>query len=235
MSQPASFSPAFFSFLEELAANNRREWFQAHKERYEDEVKDAALRFISDFGPPLREISPHFTADPRPVGGSLFRIFRDTRFAKDKTPYKTHVGIQFRHKLGKGAHAPGFYLHLAAEEVWAGAGIWHPDSSTLGRIRDAIVADPTAWERAVTATRAATLPAGAGPYELGGDALARPPRGYDRDHPSIEDLKRKDFFVRARFRPSDALAPGFLGDYATTCRAASPLLRFLCRAVGVEF
>ena len=106
MNEP-SFGPELFSFLEDLAANNDREWFAANKRRYEEHLLEPALAFIEDFAPRLEQISPHFRADPRPNGGSLFRIYRDTRFSKDKTPYKTNVGIHFRHERAKDAHAPG--------------------------------------------------------------------------------------------------------------------------------
>src|SRR5918996_4016229 len=134
----ASFSPALFTFLRDLKQNNDRDWFKANKPRYEKAVLEPALQFIVDFEPHLLAISPHFVADPRPSGGSLFRIHRDTRFSKDKSPYKPYTGIQFRHELGKDAHAPGFYLHLEPGGVFAGAGIWHPDQPTLVRIREAI-------------------------------------------------------------------------------------------------
>ncbi len=102
------FSPGFFRFLRELKANNRREWFEANKQRYEAEVKGPMLRFIAEFGARLRTVSKHFDADPRPVGGSMFRIYRDTRFAKDKSPYKTAVAEHFPHRAGgKDVHAPG--------------------------------------------------------------------------------------------------------------------------------
>ena len=106
---------------------------------YRAEVRDPMLDFIAAFGEPLAAISPHFRADPRPNGGSLFRIYRDTRFSKDKTPYKTNVGAHFRHTAGKDAHAPGFYLHLEPGACFAGCGVWHPDGPTLAGIRDTIV------------------------------------------------------------------------------------------------
>ena len=122
----ASFRPELFAFLEELKANNDREWFAANRDRYEEELLEPAMDFIAAFAPKLEKISPNFRADPRPSGGSLFRIYRDTRFSKDKTPYKTNVGIHFRHELARDAHAPGFYLHIGPGEAFAGAGIWHP-------------------------------------------------------------------------------------------------------------
>src|SRR5215475_9583583 len=142
------FDPEFFRFLAELAENNDRDWFAANKDRYEAEVLEPALAFIEDFGYRLTEISPHMRADPRRMGGSLFRIYRDTRFSKDKTPYKTHTGMHFRHVAAKDVHAPGYYLHLAPDSVFAGAGIWRPDTQTCNKIREAIVAKPRAWREA---------------------------------------------------------------------------------------
>ena len=135
------FTKATFTFLKDLTENNKREWFHQNKHRYEDHVRDPAIRFITDFGAHLRTLSEHFRSDPRTVGGSMFRIHRDTRFSKDKTPYKTAIGIQFRHELGKNAHAPGFYLHIDRGGCFAGAGMWHPDSPSLKKIREAIVED----------------------------------------------------------------------------------------------
>jgi uncharacterized protein (TIGR02453 family) len=221
--QTASFSPELFSFLRELRENNDREWFKANKARYEEAVQEPALQFIADFAPRLREISPHFVADPRPVGGSLFRIYRDTRFSRDKSPYKTNTGIHFRHELARDVHAPGFYLHLGPDEVFAGAGIWHPDNQTLGTIRDAIVADPDRWKQATSDVR------------LGGDALKRAPAGYDPQHELIDDLKRKDFIAVVTLSEKDATSPRFLAKFADTCRAATPFTRFLCDAIGIGF
>ena len=140
--QQASFGPELFSFLTDLRANNDRDWFAANKHRYEQDLLEPALAFIEDFAPRLEKISPHFRADPRPSGGSLFRIYRDTRFSKDKSPYKTNLGIHFRHERAKDAHAPGYYLHIGPGEVFAGGGIWQPGTDGATRIREAIVADP---------------------------------------------------------------------------------------------
>src|SRR5439155_14951950 len=107
-----SFSRELFAFLRELAENNDREWFAANKARYVAEVQEPALAFIEDVGLRLSDVSRHLVADPRTTGGSLFRIYRDVRFAKDKSPYKTHIGIQFRHERARDAHAPGVYLPL---------------------------------------------------------------------------------------------------------------------------
>jgi uncharacterized protein (TIGR02453 family) len=225
----ASFSPELFSFLAELRANNNRDWFAENKHRYEEYLLEPALEFIAEFAPRLEKISPHIRADARPSGGSLFRIYRDTRFSKDKSPYKTNLGIHFRHELAKDVQAPGFYLHLGPDGVFAGGGIWHPGTAGASRIREAIVDDPGRWRRA---TRTGAF---AKRLELGGDSLKRVPSWADPEHPFADDLRRKDFFGWARLSEDDATAPGFVNEYARLCRAASPLMRFVCDALEVPF
>jgi uncharacterized protein (TIGR02453 family) len=221
----AAFGPELFSFLTDLRANNNREWFAANKQRYEKDLLEPALVFIDAFAARLEKISPHFRADARPSGGSLFRIYRDTRFSKDKTPYKTNLGIHFRHERAKDAHAPGYYLHIGPGEAFAGGGIWHPATEAATGIREAIVADPVGWRRA---TRTGNF---AKQLRLGGDSLKRVPSWADPDHPFADDLKRKDFFASARLAQSDVVAPGFVDEYARICRAAAPLMQFLCAAL----
>ena len=229
MAKNEYFASETFAFLKKLAENNNRQWFQENKQRYEEHVKDPAIRFIIDFQPALREISEHFVADPRPVGGSLFRIYRDVRFSKDKRPYKTNTGIQFRHSHGKNVHAPGFYLHLEPHNVFAGVGIWHPDSATLGKIRDAIIEDPSAWKKAVNKEPFR------GKFDLSGDSLRRAPRGYEPDHPFIEDLKRKDFIGTTSLSQNAVGKPGFLQDFEEICQAGTSFVKFLCSAIGLPF
>jgi uncharacterized protein (TIGR02453 family) len=224
-----SFGPELFSFLADLRENNNREWFAANRERYEEHLLEPALAFIDAFSPRLAKISPHFRADARPSGGSLFRIYRDTRFSRDKSPYKTNVGISFRHERSKDAHAPGYYLHIGPGEVVAGGGIWHPDTEAATGIREAIVTDPERWRRA---TRGGTF---AKRLKLGGDSLKRVPPWADAEHPFADDLKRKDFYGWARLSESDVLAPGFVDEYAGICRAAAPLNQFLCAALELPY
>ncbi len=229
MAKARHFTPALFDFLRELKANNERAWFQANKGLYEEDVQHPALQLISDFGPRLKAISRHFVADPRPSGGSLFRIYRDTRFARDKSPYKTHVGIQFRHEAAASAHTPGFYLHLEPGRVFVGLGIWHPQPAELARIREALVADPKTWQRTLAAEPFQAR------FELSGESLARPPRGFPVDHPLAKDLKRKDFIAVAELGEDVATAPGFLDLFGDLCRDGAPLVRYLCRAIEVPF
>ena len=225
----AHFTPHLFEFLLDLAANNNREWFQINKDRYEQHVKEPLLRFIEDFGPRLGSISAHFVADGRPQGGSMFRIYRDVRFSKDKSPYKTQAAAHFRHEAGRTAHAPGFYLHLAPGEVGAGVGIWRPDTAALTKVRNAIVANPGGWEKA------AKDPGFLGEFSIGGDSLKRPPKGFNADHPHLEDLKRKNHIAWFELDEDDAVTPGFLDDFADICHQAVPYVRFLTTAVGLPF
>jgi uncharacterized protein (TIGR02453 family) len=223
------FTADTFAFLRELAANNERAWFQRNRDWYIVAVLRPAIGFIMEFGPRLQRISPHFRADPRPVGGSLFRIHRDTRFSRDKSPYKTHIGIQFRHVAGKDVHAPGFYLHIEPRNVFVGVGLWHPDARTLRVLRQTILSSPSRWHD-VVGDRAFTRR-----FELAGDVLSRAPRGIDAAHPLVEDLKRKDYVAVSRFSQRAVTAPAFADDFAKACRDGSPLVRFLCESLGLDF
>lgn len=222
-------TPRTFKFLRELAQHNDREWFAANKQRYLDEVRDPLLQFVAEFGGRLRTISRHMVADPSPVGGSLFRIHRDTRFSPDKRPYKTHAGMTFRHAAGRDVHGPVFYLHLEPGAVFMAAGMWHPQPDALAKIRDAIVADPRGW-KSVREHRAFKIDAG-----HDGDQLKRVPRGYDPEHPFGDDLRRKSFTASTSFKQSDACAPAFPARLAKACQAKAPLMRFLTRAVGLSW
>jgi len=224
------FTDATFDFLRELARHNNREWFEANRARYEEHVKGAAVRFIVDFGPHLARISAHLRADPRPVGGSLFRIYRDMRFARDRRPYKTHLGIRFPHDRARDVHAPGLYLHIEPANAFVACGIWRPDSGALRRLRDAMVEDPDAW---VAARDDAGFRDWFGMDD--GDRLKRAPRGYDRDHPLIEDLKRKDFTASAELLPEVVTRDDFLEACAAICAASAPFMRWLCRALALPF
>lgn len=223
------FSPQLFKFLRDLKANNDRTWFEANRDRYETYLLEPAIEFIDAFAPNLRKISPAFVASTKRSGGSLFRIHRDVRFSKDKSPYKTHLGIQFRHRDAKDVHAPGFYLHIEPKESFIGVGIWHPDSATLTKIRDAIVDDPRGWRKAAHGSNFTST------YQLTGDSLVRPPSGYDKEHPFIDDLKRKDFIGACRLSDRAITSNDLPRDFAARCRSAGDFMRYLCDAVGVSY
>lgn len=224
------FTASTFDFLRDLQANNTREWFEANRARWEREGKAPLHAFIEAFRPRLQAISPHFEANER----SVFRIFRDVRFSKDKSPYKTHLAAQFRHAALKGpagevVHAPGFYLHIAPEGagemegVFGGFGMWQPEPEVLRGIRARILAEPEAWEKA----RAG--------LQLTGSSLKKPPPGIDAAHPLAEDLKRKDFIAVVNFSEAEAGRTDFVDRFAEACARAAPLQSFLCGVVGLPF
>jgi uncharacterized protein (TIGR02453 family) len=225
VSERTYFTRATFAFLKDLKANNDRDWFAENKPRYEEHVKAAALRLIEDFAPHLKKLSPHFQATPR----SLFRIYRDTRFSKDKSPYKTAIGVQFRHDRARDAHAPGYYFHVAPGEVFVACGIWHPDSGALRAIRERIVEDGPAWKRAAGSKKFHET------FELSGESLVRAPKGFDVEHPLIEDLRRKDFIGVHSVTQSFATAKDLPKQLAARYAAGTPLMRFLCEALDVPF
>jgi uncharacterized protein (TIGR02453 family) len=225
----ATFGEETLKFLEELEHNNNRDWFNANKSRYESDVLDVALAFIQSMHDPLRDIAPHFTAVPKRMGGSLMRVYRDTRFSRNKTPYKTNIGIQFRHEQAKDVHAPGFYIHIDPQQVFLGAGMWRPESSALAGIRQRISDKQKEWLR-VRDDRTFRRH-----FKLGGETLKRPPRGYAADHPMIDDIRRKDFIAVKEMTHDDALHPRFQQKVETAFKASVSYMRFLCKAVNVPY
>ncbi len=224
----AQFEKRTIKFLRDLKKNNNREWFKANKTRYEEDVLDVALRFIQSMQDPLAEIAPHFTAVPTRMGGSLMRVYRDTRYSKSKIPYKTNIGIQFRHECAKDVHSPGFYVHIDPDEVFVGVGMWRPDSEPLRQIRERISVRTSEWQAAIN-KRAFKRH-----FNLGGESLKRPPRGFDKEHPLIDDIKRKSFIAIRRMTIEDSLQPDFQRNVETSFKQALPYMEFLCSAVGVK-
>jgi uncharacterized protein (TIGR02453 family) len=219
----AWFTKDLFTFLTELGEENNREWFQANRDRWERDVRDPMLAFILAFGEPLSRISRHFVADPRAVGGSMFRIFRDTRFSRDKTPYKTNVGAQFRHgACTRDVHAPGFYLHLEPSGCFASAGMWHPDAGSLHKVRERILSHPKEWKALAD-------------LEVQGDRLVRVPAGFPADNPLADDLKLKDFYTWIPVARRQVCSGDFLETYAEICRRNVPLVKFLSKALDLPF
>lgn len=223
------FTPHLFTFLRGLAANNEREWFAAHRDHYETHLREPALRFIADAAPLLHDLSPRLVADPAKVGGSLLRIQRDVRFRPDKSPYRTYLGIHFRHEQWKDTPSPSIYLALQPKGSYLGAGSWRPDSRTARAIRQAIIERPDAWEKATRAEEFREV------FTLVGDELKRPPRGFSPDHPLIDDLRRKDFAGAASLTQPTITADDFLERFGDYCSRSVPLLEFLSRASGVPF
>jgi len=223
------FSKATFTFLRALARNNNRAWFKAHAQAHERDVRDPFLALIADLQAPLAKISPHLRADPRKTGGSLFRIHRDTRFANDKTPYKTWAGARFFHARRREIESPSFYLHIQPGDCFAGGGIWHPEPATLKRIRDFLVDNPATWKRATQSK------AFRGRFEFWGETLTRPPRGFDPQHELIGDLKRKNFAAGEALSDAIALSGELLPRIVGTFKQLAPMIDYLCASLELEF
>jgi len=222
------FTDQTLEFLQQLRGNNNRDWFEANKPRYEADVREPALAYIESMAPHLAKVSGSFLASPKKVGGSLMRVYRDVRFSKDKTPYKTNIGIQFRHVAGKDVHAPGFYLHIDPDEVFLAAGIWRPDNPTLQQMRLLIDDDPARW-------RKLTKKLGTRGFSFGGESLKRPPKGFDQDHPLIDDLKRKDFISVLNLDHAAVPKKDFLKVTAKHLAARGEVVEFICNASDLEF
>ena len=224
------FPKSAIPFLKRIKKNNNREGFNKNKQAYEDSIRTPSLQFIEAMAPRLKsELSPHFVAVSKKVGGSLMRVYRDTRFARDKTPYKTNVGIQFRHELGKDVHAPGFYLHIEPGNCFFGTGIWRPESIYLNKIREFIVDNPRAWSNILAKESFCSC------WELIGATLIRPPRGFDPEHKLLVDLKRKDFIAHRNFSDSEIYKAGFMDFAISSYQQCSDYMGYLCMALEVDY
>jgi uncharacterized protein (TIGR02453 family) len=226
---PKTLSPELFRFLRELAANNNKEWFSENQPRFREFVQRPMLSFIETMAPWLVAHTPAIAADTRLNGGSLFRIHRDTRFSADKAPYKTNVGCNFRHRIGKDAHAPGYYVHLSPGEIFFGGGIWMPPTPVLNEIRDAIVADPQRWQTIKDAPHFKARFGDLGDCEM----LKTAPRGYDADPPHLNDLKRKSLYAFGTCTEEEVCRNDFPDRVMETFSALAPMMKFVSEALGV--
>jgi len=224
------FPKDFFAFFRELKAHNERPWFEANKQRFRDSVQAPMSAFIADMAPRLKKVSKNFVADPKPNGGSMFRIYRDVRFSKDKRPYKEHAACHFRHVLGKDVHAPGFYMHFAPGELFFGGGLWMPPPESLTKVREAIASKSATWKKMLEDRNFRKHFDG-----VKGEGLSRPPRGFDPEHRYIEDIKRKSFYAMREADQKLAASPALVDEVADTFAALSPLMKFLCSSLDVPY
>lgn len=212
-------------FLEELADNNDREWFKAHKQVYEDQILKPTQVFVSALGNRLKEISAGIRYDTQTNGrGSMMRIYRDIRFSKDKRPYEPSIRLVFWEGPGKKFEAPGFYLSVDPGGADLYAGLWMFSKPVLAAYRDAVVDDALGSELddALNAVRAL------GAYEIGGDQYKRVPAGYDAEHQRASLLRYKGLWAKApSAEPTAALKPGFVDDCFEHCRDMAPIQQWL--------
>ncbi|MYC68319.1 MAG: DUF2461 domain-containing protein [Acidobacteriia bacterium] len=217
------FEPRARQFLRELRANNNRDWFKAHKPDYEHFVRGPLLELVLELSMAVEEHSPGHSIDPRK---SVYRIYRDIRFSKNKDPYKTHAAAVFP-PTGLERHAgAGFYFHFSAEELLVGGGVYAPPSDVLGRIRAQIAADPDELRSILAATSYRKFYGG-----LEGQQLKRTPRGYAPDHPAADLLVYKQFLSGTTL-PADVIEQPTIGAVLDQhFRAIAPLMAYLNRAV----
>ena len=224
------FSDASFKFLRALAKNNDKTWFTEHKQQYEDHVRQPFLRLLTDLQPDLAQVSEHFRSDPKTVGGSLFRIYRDARFSNDKSPYKPWQGARLFHERRTQVAAPSFYVHLQPGQCFVGAGLWHPEPPTQRRVRQFIFDNPGSWKAAAHAPKFRKR------YEFeSSEVLSRPPRGFPAEFEMIEDLKHRNFVFSRHLEEADMTGPRLRQLLAADLVALGPFVDYLCAALDLEF
>ena len=229
-----SFTADTLRFFRALKRRNERAWFEAHRDEYEAYVRAPMRHLVEEMDVRLARFAPEIVGDPR---HSIFRIHRDIRFSKDKSPYKTHVAAWFYHGAGsrnvgqdgEGGSA-GFYVQVSPGASFSGGGIWMPPPSTLKKIREAIADDPRGFARVagspVLKRRFGGLDAE--------DSLKRMPRGFADDHPAARWLKFRSFTVGRLLRDTQATGPRLAALLEADFRAMLPLVRWLNAALGLR-
>lgn len=223
------FDPSLCQFLHTLSQHNNRAWFKENKTRYEHDALDPMLGFIAHMSHVLPTISPHFHAIPKKQGGSLFRIYRDARFTKNKRPYNEHMSCRFSHSRIHGVHSPCFFFRIDTTHVSMGAGIWQPMPQHLQAIREAIRDRSDEWtkvKRSLFSTKSAF-------NHIEGQSLKRSPRGFDDDHKHSSDIKLKSFFVVNEEKVNMAMQDTFMDALTKHYRCALPLMAFLCKSLSL--
>lgn len=223
MTRFEGFSAEAFRFLADLKRNNRRDWFLERKSTYLREVRDPMEHFVEAIGARLEGFAPEFVANPRT---SVYRIYRDTRFSADKSPYKPHVAALFPHReLGKHQGA-GFYVHVAPDDVFVGGGLYRPERQDLLAVRTRLSSEHRAFQSLVSRPVFRRMF-----RELSGEQLQRVPRGFPSDHPAADLLRHKQFLARRNLDSRVAQTPDFTGEVIRTFRALLPICRFLNDAI----
>jgi uncharacterized protein (TIGR02453 family) len=212
----------YFAFFDQLAKNNDRQWFKAHQMTFEQEVEGPFLALLDALRLPLAKVCPEIRCEPGRGGGTVMRIHRDTRFSKDKSPYKTHMSAMMLHRdQNRGPGMLGFFLQLGAGENLLGAGLSAPNSATLGRIRNGIVELGPRWSK---------LNQG-----LEGPSRKRMPPGFDAQHVHADDLKRLAFYKSVYFTRAEVIADEFPKRLLAAAKSLEPLLAFLAQSARLPW
>jgi uncharacterized protein (TIGR02453 family) len=217
----AGFPPEMVKFFRSLKRNNRREWFQARKPLFDQHVKEPMLELIGAINSELAKFAPEYVTEPK---SAILRIYRDTRFSADKTPYKTHIAASFSRRGGERLGTGGFYFSVSHDVIEVAAGIWRPEREVMLTIRNHILETHDELSRLLADRKSRKL---AG--ELKGDTLTRSPKGFDPAHPAAEFIKMKDWIFDVTVDPNLATTPQLHGAIVERFRAMAPVLTYLNR------
>jgi uncharacterized protein (TIGR02453 family) len=213
------FTAKTVSFLRALKRHNDREWFRARKSEYEQHVRAPMIDVLARLTVDFRTFAPDLVSDPKV---SLFRIYRDTRFSSDKSPFKTAVAAHFPSRRFARNQGAGLYFEIAPGWVWIGGGVYMPSTPDLQAIRSQIAATHPRLHRLVTAA-----PFKRAVGELTGERLTRVPNGYDKDHPAAHYLQFKQFIGGSEYQAAFASSPRFYSELLRVFKAVTPLVSFL--------
>lgn len=217
----AGFPQEMPGFFRGLKRNNRREWFQPRKHLFEQHVKAPMLELVGGINAELAKFAPEYVTEPK---DAIFRIYRDTRFSTDKTPYKTHIAASFSRRGGERMGTGGFYFSVSHDNIEAAAGIWHPERDVMLLVRNHIADTHQELSRILADKKARKLTG-----ELQGGALTRSPKGFDPEHPAAAIIKMKDWLLDVTLDPSLATTPKLQGEIVSRFRAMTPLIQYLNR------
>jgi uncharacterized protein (TIGR02453 family) len=218
------FPPEAMKFFLRLKRNNHRTWFQTHKHEYEEFARFPMQCLIAAVGGKMRDAAPEFQFNP---AKAIFRIYRDVRFSKDKSPYKTNIAASFEMRGRKDPTGlPGLYVGIEPGEIFIGGGLYLPSGAQLKAIRSSIAGQPEAYLEIVEGRRFKKVFDG-----VQGERLSRAPLGYPPDHPMIEHLKLKQFYVGKVLPDKSCESAKFADTVATILTESLPFIRWLDRAV----
>jgi len=212
----AGFPAEMPRFFKALKKNNDREWFQPRKEQYVQFVQQPMTELVLALNEQLERFAPEYVADPKKA---IFRIYRDTRFSADKTPYKTHIGAFFsRRGVSSGA---GLYMHFSDNSTFVGGGVYHPERDVLLAVRQHVRDNHQELRKILSQSKVKTIFG-----EMGGDRLTRVPKGFDPEHPAAELIKHKDWLLSSELEPSAATTAGVYTEVLSRFRLIVPFLEF---------
>lgn len=220
------FPKEMLTFFRNLKRNNRREWFQPRKHLFEEHVKQPMTRLVEALNADFAKFAPEYVSDPQKA---IFRIYRDTRFSPDKTPYKTHIACSFGRRGGERMSVSGFYFSVSSNEIEVAGGIYHPAPDTTLLVRTYISGNYEELRRILAAKKLRQLLG-----ELQGDELSRAPKGFDVCHPAIDLIKKKDWILAATLDPDLATTPRLYAEIADRFRVMAELIEFLNRPLLVR-